>query len=254
MASHPVPSLLVMVKRTAGESATYLQLANSLAAAFSESPPGSRLPSENELAETHQVSRLTARAALKELERRFMVTRIRGKGTFVARRLELVLSPTSQPSWSEAVRRAGGRPDTKVIKTETIRAPAEIRDQLELPRNGRVVLVERLCYVDGLIAMFGRVWFRADLAPNLEDLLSRGGSMYKLLTSFGYQPRRLWVRSRMDALPGEAAKHLELEGQPALWHSSSCVVDRKTGQRLHRGEGWSRPDVIQTCFQLGDPG
>lgn len=243
-----------MVKHMAGENSTYLELANSLAATFAGAPPGARLPSENELAESQGVSRLTARAALRELERRFMVTRIRGKGTFVARRLEIVLSPTTPPSWSESVRRAGGHPETKVTKVETIRAPAEIRDQLELARNSRVVVVERLCYVDGLIAQFGRNWFRTNLAPNLEDLLARGGSMYKLLTSFGYQPRRLWVRSRMDALPGEVAKHLELEGYPALWHSSSCVADRKTGQRLHRGEGWSRPDVIQTCFQLGDPG
>ena len=244
---------MVMVKQKAGEGATYLELANSLAATFAESPPGARLPSENELADTEGVSRLTARAALRELERRFMVTRIRGKGTFVARRLEIVLSPTSPPSWSESVRRAGGHPETKVLKAETIRAPADVRDQLELSRNGRVVAVERLGYVDGLIAQFARSWFRADLAPNLEDLLGRGGSIYKLLSSFGYQPRRLWVRSRMDALPGEVAQHLELEGYPALWHSSSCVGDRKTGRRLHRGEGWSRPDVIQTCFQLGDP-
>lgn len=45
---------------------------------------GAKLPSERDLAETHGVSLMTARHALAELERRGMVTRRVGSGTFVA--------------------------------------------------------------------------------------------------------------------------------------------------------------------------
>jgi DNA-binding transcriptional regulator YhcF (GntR family) len=45
---------------------------------------GAKLPSERELAGTHGVSLMTARHALAELERRGMVTRRIGSGTYVA--------------------------------------------------------------------------------------------------------------------------------------------------------------------------
>jgi DNA-binding LacI/PurR family transcriptional regulator len=45
---------------------------------------GDRVPSETELARTHQVSRITSIRALQNLERAGIVERIRGKGTFVA--------------------------------------------------------------------------------------------------------------------------------------------------------------------------
>ncbi len=46
--------------------------------------PGKRLPSEKEMGETFGVSRITVRSALAELERRGLVTRQRGRGTYVA--------------------------------------------------------------------------------------------------------------------------------------------------------------------------
>ncbi|WP_041081360.1 GntR family transcriptional regulator [Thermotoga profunda] len=49
-----------------------------------ELKPGDKVPSENELAKIFNVSRLTARKALENLEYESMVTRIQGLGTFVA--------------------------------------------------------------------------------------------------------------------------------------------------------------------------
>lgn len=49
---------------------------------------GDRVPSEQELARAHKVSRITSMRALQNLERAGIVDRIRGKGTFVARDAE----------------------------------------------------------------------------------------------------------------------------------------------------------------------
>src|SRR6266487_568815 len=46
--------------------------------------PGDRVPSESELADRFGVSRITSRRALQALERANLVTRIRGKGSYVA--------------------------------------------------------------------------------------------------------------------------------------------------------------------------
>ena len=49
-----------------------------------EYPPGSQIPSENELSHEMGVSRVTVREALRELVRENMLVKVQGKGTFVA--------------------------------------------------------------------------------------------------------------------------------------------------------------------------
>ncbi|MDH6365179.1 GntR family transcriptional regulator of arabinose operon [Enterococcus sp. PF1-24] len=46
-------------------------------------PVGSQLPTEKELSETYQVSRITSKRALTELEQAGLIYRVRGKGSFV---------------------------------------------------------------------------------------------------------------------------------------------------------------------------
>lgn len=45
--------------------------------------PGDRIPTERELCEKYEVSRITARRAVQELERRHYVYRVKGKGSYV---------------------------------------------------------------------------------------------------------------------------------------------------------------------------
>ncbi len=48
-------------------------------------PPLSRMPSENELGKAFDVSRITVRQALGDLQKEGLIFKIHGKGTFVAR-------------------------------------------------------------------------------------------------------------------------------------------------------------------------
>ena len=63
----------------------YMQLLHELQKdiVLGKYPTNSRLPSEQELSEEYQVSRVTVRAALKELTEMSLVVRKQGKGTFV---------------------------------------------------------------------------------------------------------------------------------------------------------------------------
>ena len=102
----------------------FQQLAETLRAAIDagEYPPGSRLPTENELCERYSVSRVTVRKALDELSQGEFLVRKPGKGTFVTekkiqRKLDGVLSYTNmcymmgyQTLVVERLRLADGRP------------------------------------------------------------------------------------------------------------------------------------------------
>ena len=50
--------------------------------------PGDKVPSENELIKTYEISNTTARKSLLEVEIKGWATRVKGKGTFVLNRFE----------------------------------------------------------------------------------------------------------------------------------------------------------------------
>ena len=63
----------------------YVQLADDLAKRMSsgEFPPGSRLPSEAELAESYGVAKMTVRRALDVLRERGLIRTLHGRGSVV---------------------------------------------------------------------------------------------------------------------------------------------------------------------------
>jgi DNA-binding LacI/PurR family transcriptional regulator len=86
--------------RLARYSATplYYQLAERIRADIAEGrlPPGSLLPTEEELCRHHSLSRVTVRGALRKIEIEGCIHRVKGKGTFVSnaavsRKTELLL-------------------------------------------------------------------------------------------------------------------------------------------------------------------
>jgi len=74
--------------RPVSTSTRYLEIADRLAAELVGCAPGTRVASEPELADRFGVGRAAARSALQELERRLLVRRVQGAGTFVNRRID----------------------------------------------------------------------------------------------------------------------------------------------------------------------
>lgn len=230
---------------------SYLALADELARFVEGARPGDRLASEHELVARHHVSRLTARAAVQELERRHLVRRVRGSGTFVARRIDYRISSAMAPSWSETVRRAGGEPRRTILGMGRVAAPAHVRRALDLPHRSRVVAITRLGRVDGLMADLGTSWVPGDLVGDLDGFLADGDSLYEALMGRGMRPRRSWTSAQLEAVPTEAAGHLELEGRPLVWRIESGNVDGPSGRPVEVAEGWMRPDVYRVTLDLG---
>ncbi|MGW3952276.1 GntR family transcriptional regulator [Streptomyces sp. NPDC004752] len=227
-----------------GAVPNYLALADLLETSIATMNGGDRLPSENELAALHGVSRVTTRAALQELERRHLVRRAKGSGTFVALRLVFTIRPDLPPSWTQTVRRGGGEPSVKSVDAVLTLPDPETRERLELGVKDKVIRLRRINLVNGLVANTMLSYLPADLAPGFRDLLAAGGSLHTILTSLGHHPQREWTRVDMQVPDEEIAADLELEGRPRVWCLTSLVVDGRHGRPLEFGRGWSRPDVF----------
>ena len=234
-------------------SVPYLDLASVLEQQLARSRPGERVASEHELAAATGVSRPTARAALQELERRYLVRRVRGSGTFVNRRLDYLVSYDMAPSWSETIRLAGAEPGSEIINIRSSPAAAALRRRLELSPRSRVVVVTRRSTVDGILAATAATHLPADLVPDLARHLRESGSLYRVLVQqYGLDPKRVWSRASLEVPPDHVAGHLGLETPEPTWLLESLNRDTGSGRPTELTHGWMRADVLRVVFEMGE--
>jgi GntR family transcriptional regulator len=148
--------------------------------AEAELGPDAPVPSERELVHRYGVSRATVRAAIDALVADGRLSRISGKGTFVARpRIE---SRLHLASFTADMRHRGHVPSTVVRAVERQRPPGDVAAALQLDGSREAWRVERLRLADAVPMAFEQAWYAADPLPGL-DRHDLSGSVYSLLTA-----------------------------------------------------------------------
>jgi len=210
---------------------TYLTVADQLEAALINQPAGTRVESEHELARRHGVNRLTAKAALDELEQRHLVRRRRGSGTYVMHRYDYMLGSGPSPSWSETVRAGGGTPRADVV---------------DLRRRGDTVHLRRLGYVNDDKALFKQSELAADLVPGLREALAEHGSLYDTLDrGYHLRPHRRVERAELIRPPAEVAERLELKRNTEVIAAVIRTHSDHVGREVERTRVWLRTDFFR---------
>jgi GntR family transcriptional regulator len=232
---------------------SYLTLSQRLEEQLATASPGDLVPSENELARHHNVNRLTARAALQELERRHLVRRIQGRGTFVSRRLDYRISTEGPASFTEIVRSAGGDPSTTTDDL-LVRAPTPAeRRSLALAPRAHVVELRRRRWLEDEPVGVGISVLPAALVPGLREKLGHGGSLYSVLAGeYDLQPKRAWFRCEVAPAPEAVAAQLKLRGRPDLFHNCGRLESERLGVPIEINDGWLRTDLFNVVVEVGE--
>lgn len=234
-------------------AATYLALADLLEREIVQLHPGERVPSEHALASTHEVNRLTARAALQELERRHLVRRVQGAGTFVARRIEHRIAAGSPPSLSATIAASGLEIEQRNVRARTVRPPAWVRDDLGLRAGERTVVIQRSTVFEGEVVACSTSWLVAALVPDLARSLPAVGSLFAALDALGLAPERSRSRAELEVVPADVARALGLAGRPLAWSLVSVNRSRTHERPLEVSSSWLRADLFRVVFELGGP-
>lgn len=139
--------------------------------------PGAPLPSEMQLANEMQVSQGTARKAVAELERRRIVERAQGRGSFVA-----VNTPEKALFSFFRLRRADGSQVQPVLEEETVtKRAATAAEAVQLEgRPSHVFVIERLRSLDGCLAAFETCVVPATQFPGLLERAPLPNTLYVL--------------------------------------------------------------------------
>jgi GntR family transcriptional regulator len=228
----------------------YVQLRMNLIEAIQKQSlsAGDRFPSDHELANHFQLSRSVVRQTMAELETEGVVTRLRGKGTF----LEGPKVSEGLAGWTgglaEDTERRGSTVHSDVIRLERTAADGRISDLLRLHDSTDVYVLERVRSVDGEPWSHTISWMPSHLVPGIDEVDFSTASLYDTLkVKYGLVLDRA-RRSVEAALAGETTgRYLGIgSGDPVL-RLTSVQFDPsgrpiETFVAYHRGDR-SRFDV-----------
>lgn len=200
-------------------------------------PVHSRIPSEQELCETYQVSRVTVRKALAELTQEGLLNRHQGKGTFVGvPRICKDLKDVN--SFHNACRLMGCEPGTRVLHAQMVHTEEEDRRDL-LEEGDQVVEIVRLRMADDVPVMLETNRFPAAYAYLLDEDLS--GSLYGVLEDHGVETSQAIHEISMSYATPAQAKQLDVAPGDALLQLREVIYDQHH-QPLHTSRQFIRGD------------
>ena len=177
----------------------YIQIADRLREEIAALHRGARISSEPQLAKDWGVSRFTVAKAIEQLVDEGLITRRQGSGSFVAE-APLRRAPGYLLSFTEAVEAAGHVASHRLIAFE----PIEWHDALPYPAGERLMLIDRLRFVDGVAV----ARHRSVLSSELMSLtgLTRDVAMKPSFSLYGFfETRGLSVQRATERLVACAA-------------------------------------------------
>ncbi len=137
-------------------------------------PPLSRMPSEAELGKAFDVSRITVRQALGDLQKEGLIFKIHGKGTFVAKPKAFQNVSTLQ-GLGESMSQHGYEVINRLRSFKTVPANAQVAARLQLAEGENVVQIKRARLVNRELVSLEITWLPEAVGLRLEkaDLVSR---------------------------------------------------------------------------------
>jgi GntR family transcriptional regulator len=183
----------------------------------SQLQPGTKLPSEGQLAKRFNVSRATVRDAVRGLMEAGYVTRRRGSGSYVTERRRMPHGLDSTLSYLAMIEAAGARAGMRIL--EAAFDPWRQDDApLQLDPGDTVLAVERVRTADDQPVIYSLDRIPARLLRTDLDLQSLDPSLFALLSSSGHAADHATATLRAVASTSQTANVLGVRrGKPLLY-------------------------------------
>lgn len=172
-------------------------------------PVGSMMPSENELAQEFNTTRLTIRAAIDALVERGMVRRVQGKGAFVAGPVTGVAC--RHRGFRGSTRSDCAEPTVRVLSQSVREAGPYYAYIFGIEPDDLLYVVRRLNSVDGKPVAIERTMIPLALFPGIEDVDISVFSLYETYEMLGHRVALAQEKLDIEALGARDAALLDTE-------------------------------------------
>lgn len=143
--------------------------------------PGDQIPGEQDLCEHYQVSRTVVRQALREMEYEGVISRQKGKGTFISLpKISEGLVQKLTGFYQDMVER-GLKPGTKVLHQDIIPSNDKIARFLNIKPGERVIDIQRLRYINEEPIQLVTTYIPYEICPELASVDLTNQSLYEFL-------------------------------------------------------------------------
>lgn len=172
-----------------------------------EMAPGSRIPSDNVLAERFGVNRHTVRRALSDLTEEGLIRSMRGRGTFVTDApISYSLGPLSR--FTENLLKNNFKASRSILHAETVLADESVAHHLGIKAGELVLTTAHLGNADGTAISIANAYYPESRTKGLLPAFHREKSITKALRAIGvddYERKWTKISARM---PTKAEKNL----------------------------------------------
>lgn len=154
----------------------YVQIKDTLRARILDGTyaPHSRMPSEHELCAMFDVSRITVRQALGDLQKEGLLFKLHGKGTFVSKP-KAFQNVTSLQGFAEAMSSMGYEIVNQLRSFRTVKADRHLATKLHVPEGAPLVEIHRVRLLNREPVSLEQTWVPEALGRRLAgaDLAAR---------------------------------------------------------------------------------
>lgn len=186
---------------------------------------GQRLPSENQLMRIFDVSRVTARQALHQLQKERLVVSHQGKGYFVAR-AKAVQDLSRLQGLGESVADRGFSTHSKVLGFEEVDADERVAAALELEPGSRVCCLKRVRHINGQPVSHDISYFPIDIGRRLKEFDLVQNDVFVLLEdSLGFELGVADLKIEANLADASLAQMLEMEAGTPLLRIERLTLD-----------------------------
>lgn len=194
-------------------SPIYLQLREVIRGKIQEGEflPGMTIPSENQLAETYGINRMTVRSGIDALVKEGILKRVQGKGVYViGNKVERDLETLE--GFTQTMKKKNTEPHTKILTKIIREAGDKYAAVFGIEPGDEIYYIKRMCYADKEPIALEEIFIPRYILPKLQDIDLGVFSIYDIYDFYGVNISKAYQTLDLTELEQRDARMLCMEG------------------------------------------
>lgn len=188
-----------------------------------EYAPGTAIPSENALASTYGINRLTVRSAIDALVNEGLLKRVQGKGVYVVAQIERDLEELG--GFTQTMHTKNVETSRKILSKGQRRAGEKYGSIFGIDPEDMLYYIRRLDYADKEPIAIEEIYVPYNLVPKLEGVDLSVFTMYEIYKFYGINPVRAWQTLDLVQLTQSDARLIDISKEQAVFLFGCTTYD-----------------------------